>query len=249
LPVGVYIYGGGSNGGSSVDGRYNLSYIVSHATQHGLPFIAVSFNYRSSLWGFITSREVLGAGNSNLGLRDQRLALHWVQENIAAFGGDPSKVTIWGGSTGADDVGLHLTAYGGRDDGLFRAAILQSGGPITRTGYKQVPAQQHYDRLVSMTSCSEPKNGDTLECLRQVPLPALLAAFNDSVEADSPFMTVMSVPALDGDFIQGYGSLAVKSSRFVKVPILSGVVTNEGSTWIPDGVSSWEELRSYLTRK
>jgi len=49
--------------------------------------IAVSINYRLSAWGFLASKEVIGSGNTNLGLRDQRLALNWVQENIAAFGG------------------------------------------------------------------------------------------------------------------------------------------------------------------
>jgi len=53
--------------------------------------IAVSINYRLSAWGFLASKEVIGSGNTNLGLRDQRLALNWVQENIAAFGGECHK--------------------------------------------------------------------------------------------------------------------------------------------------------------
>jgi len=52
-------------------------------------------NYRVGVWGFLQSQEVYDSGNTNLGLRDQRLALHWVQENIAAFGGDAAKVTVY----------------------------------------------------------------------------------------------------------------------------------------------------------
>ena len=98
--------------GGSSDKRYNLSFIVENSVAIGKPMIGVSANYRLGPWGFLYSEEVAGSGNTNLGLRDQRLALHWLQENIDAFGGDPRRVTIWGESAGALDVGLHLVAYG-----------------------------------------------------------------------------------------------------------------------------------------
>lgn len=89
---------GGLFEGGSADRRYNMSFIVQNAIDSGNPLIGVSINYRLSGWGWLYSKEIQEAGATNLGFRDQRLALHWIQENIAAFGGDPSKVTIFGES-------------------------------------------------------------------------------------------------------------------------------------------------------
>lgn len=87
LPVATWIFGGGLFQGGSTDPRYNLSFIVNNSQALGKPMIGISFNYRLSGWGFLQSDEVSGSGNTNIGLRDQRLALAWIKENIAAFGG------------------------------------------------------------------------------------------------------------------------------------------------------------------
>ena len=64
-----------------------MSFIVQNSVAIGKPIIGVSINYRLSAWGFLYSREMQGSGETNLGLRDQRLALHYLQENIEGFGG------------------------------------------------------------------------------------------------------------------------------------------------------------------
>jgi carboxylesterase type B len=113
LPVAVWIHGGGLTTGGSADPRYNLSFIVNHSVEMGTPIISVSFNYRLSAFGFLTGKEAMEEGITNIGFRDQRLALQWVQENIAAFGGSPEKVTIWGESAGAESVTAQMLAYNG----------------------------------------------------------------------------------------------------------------------------------------
>jgi carboxylesterase type B len=85
--------------GGSADHRYNQSFIVQQSAEAGMPIIALSINYRLSSWGFLYGQAIQDSGNTMNGFRDQRLALHWIQENIAAFGGDPSRVTIQGESS------------------------------------------------------------------------------------------------------------------------------------------------------
>jgi cholinesterase len=69
-----------------------MSYLVDNGVEIGKPFVGVTIQYRLNAWGFINGEEVMADGATNLGIRDQRLALQWVKENIGAFGGDASKV-------------------------------------------------------------------------------------------------------------------------------------------------------------
>lgn len=100
--------------GGSADRRYNLSFIVENSVKQGTPLVAVSLNYRLSVFGFPGGKEALDAGATNLGFRDQRLALHWVNENIASFGGAADKVVIFGESSGAESVAGQVLAYNGK---------------------------------------------------------------------------------------------------------------------------------------
>lgn len=126
LPVFFWIYGGGFKAGGSADPRYNTSFMVRNSMQMKKPIIAVVPNYRTSAFGLLASKEVAAAGVGNIALFDQRQAMKWVSENIRAFGGDPSKVTIAGESAGGSSAGYQLVAFEGKNDGLFRSAILES---------------------------------------------------------------------------------------------------------------------------
>lgn len=95
-------HSGGLYSGSSADPSLNLTNFVRQSVLSDNPVVAVSLNYRLTAFGFLRgSREISQTGSSNNGLRDQRLALQWITENIGSFGGDPGKVTIWGESSGA----------------------------------------------------------------------------------------------------------------------------------------------------
>lgn len=236
LPVGFWIHGGGLIMGGGVDQRYNLSFIVENGVVIDRPIIGVSINYRLSAWGFLASQQVSGSGNTNMGFRDQRLALHWIQENIAAFGGDPSRVTIWGESSGATSVGTHLIAYGGRDDGLFAGAIMESGNSQTST-HDLDYYQPKYNALVNATNCTNVI--DTLQCLREVPFSTLNAAINTTNE-------IGYGPIIDGDFIQRFPSIQLSEGDFVKVPIIDGTNSDEGISFGSTGINTTDQFVSYI---
>ncbi|WDK18896.1 carboxylesterase [Colletotrichum graminicola] len=235
--------------GGSADKRYNLSFIVDNGVKQGTPLIGVSLNYRLSVFGFPGGKQALEAGATNLGFRDQRLALHWVNENIASFGGAPDKVTIFGESSGAESVANQVLAYNGRDDGLFRAAAAESGfgGVIPRGsgGFNSTTFQTNFDQLVgNITSCaSTAGTPESFECLRTAPLEEINAVLNVT---GSPFTFT---PVKDGDFITDFATNQLARGDFVKVPILIGANSDEGTSFGtgrgPNGTVNTDEDMAY----
>ncbi|KAJ6099697.1 extracellular lipase [Penicillium canescens] len=238
LPVLAYIYGGGFQEGGSGDARYNASALVEKPVRIGQPSIVVTMNYRLQGWGFLAGNEVRSHGLLNLGLQDQRLALQWIQDNIEAFGGDRRRVTIQGESAGAASVGFHLLANGGRNDGLFNAAICQSGGPYYFGSFtSDAQSDKTYRSVLKASNCTDAH--DTLQCLRAAPFDTLNSAFS----------SLSFLPVIDGTFVPEYTSVALSKGRFVKVPLLIGANTNEGKVFAGKGVNTTEELASYIEQQ
>lgn len=122
LPVMVFIHGGAFVTGAGSLGLYDGSALAAHGA------VVVTLNYRLGALGFLASNLIQPDGQpvtGNLGILDQQNALRWVQQNIAAFGGDPKRVTLFGESAGAMSVGLH-TFDAPASQGLFHAAIMES---------------------------------------------------------------------------------------------------------------------------
>lgn len=128
-PVMIWIHGGSNRAGSG------FGAVESQMVNQGI--VVVSLNYRLGILGFLSHRGLAreqGGSSGNYGLMDQIAALKWVRDNIASFGGDPSKVTIFGESAGSQDASLLLAAP--QAQGLFGAAILQSGTPGFGMSYR-----------------------------------------------------------------------------------------------------------------
>lgn len=136
VPVMVWIYGGSWKDGAASGLVYDPTNIIRQADR---PMIVVSLNYRVNIFGFFAAEELIDDDGlvGNYGLRDQRLGLQWVQQNIEKFGGDIGNVTIFGESAGGASVCYHL----GGKDALFRRVISQSAGASTM-GYQTVATHQ-----------------------------------------------------------------------------------------------------------
>ncbi|KAI1755637.1 Alpha/Beta hydrolase protein [Xylaria castorea] len=242
LPVLLWIHGGSYQVGTSGLPNYNLTFLVQRSADVGLPVLAASINYRKGGWGNMYSREIQGSGNTNLALRDMRKALAWIQENIGAFGGDASSVTIWGESAGSFAVGQLLMSYGGRTDGLFHRSIQESGSAATAWYNGSDWYQPIYDKIVEEVNCTQAI--DTLECLRSVDYEAIFPFLNSSAVTGPGWY-----PTVDGDVIPAYPTELLRTGRFAQIPHLYGTNSDEGTDNAPVGVINTDtDLYDYLLR-
>src|SRR6185312_6863188 len=187
LPVMVWIHGGGNvNGSANEPVPYlngGLFYSGENLAKRGV--VVVTINYRLGVFGFLSHAglEAEGSKSGNQGLWDHQLALQWVKKNIAAFGGNPEQVTIFGESAGSLDVCLHVSSPASAD--LFHAAISESGGCTTFQTRKS-SAEEVGGKLAAAVGC-EPSQ---LDCLRAKPVSELLSAasaagsFGPTAESD-----------------------------------------------------------------
>jgi carboxylesterase type B len=173
LPVMVFIHGGYFVFGAGSLPLYDGSYLAASGN-----VVVVTLNYRLGSLGFLAVPELGLTGN--YGILDQRLALRWVAENIAAFGGDPRKVTIFGESAGAMSVGLHLFSIPANRD-RFRAAIMESN-PLAipyPSLLSQVEAKWQEFKSAVCFETNQPTCALDLPALRALPLAVIEAADGD----------------------------------------------------------------------
>ncbi|KAF7320933.1 Carboxylic ester hydrolase [Mycena chlorophos] len=243
VPVLVWIHGGGFFTGGSADYRYNGTYLVEASVANGKPIVFVSMNYRLASFGFLGGSALAEEGSLNLGIRDQRLALHWVQENIKKFGGDPTRVTIQGQSAGGMSVNTQVVAYSGRNDKLFHQAIVESGSyPQSYADAKASTYQATFNRLLTNTTCSNTVNGTGAE---------QLACIRSSLSAEEFRATAVGATSLfnDGDILATTSPFAgYRAGKWNRVAFLMGSNTDEGRSFAPLGANTTAEVTADLSR-
>lgn len=211
-PVMVWIHGGGFLNGSS--DIYNSRRLATRGD-----IVVVTINYRLGALGFLAHPALAGADGAvgNYGLADQQAALRWVRDNVAAFGGDPGKVTIAGESAGAMSVCDHLVAP--ESTGLFRAAIMQSG-PCQAQAERPAAERISID-FAARAGCADPASAG--RCLRDLPADRLQGGpryFRIGSNAlTGPITGTQRLPAAP--------PTVAGSGRMARVPVLIGSTADE----------------------
>jgi len=243
-PVMVWIHGGGFVGGSGSNAMYDGAQLSKKGD-----VVLVSINYRLGPLGFLYFNDMPGAkGNfdSNLGIKDQVAALKWVQENIAAFGGDPEQVTIFGESAGGISVETLMSVPVAK--GLFKRAIVESG-PAGDVWTAKVATRLTtlYLKEVGLTPDSVYKlkyiNADTLNsAMRRL----MKLAISDSS------LPKTFAPTIDGSFLPHDLLTAIKEGQSKGVDLLIGTNKDEANLFAMKKLKmapvNEEQLRPYMSK-
>ena len=224
-PVMVWIYGGGFvNGGSSP-----AVYDGSAFARDGV--VLVSFNYRLGRFGFFAhpalSAEAGSGPAGNYGYLDQLAALAWVKRNIAAFGGDPANVTVFGESAGG--VSVHMLLTSPLAKGLFQKAIIQSGGGRARLlATPPLPAAEKAGLAFATAHGVSDAGAAGLEALRQLPASAVVDGLNmasmDVPTYSGPMVDGKILPVDPADIYAGHG----EKEAVANVPVIVGATGADG---------------------
>lgn len=245
-PVMIIIHGGGFVVGMS-------DIYAGHITSSFADVIVVSINYRLGIFGFLSTGDANLPGN--YGLWDQRMAIQWVHDNIAAFGGDPDQITLSGGSAGGASV--IFQALFPANQGLFKRIIPQSGSVTCPWAFQPDPLK-NAKRLASTVGC--PTDVDTAllaSCLREVSDEKYMEALNHPANKfrKFPLEFVVSVdrefvPLTPWEMLHSDADVAKASRKFFgTIDILTGLTEDEGFMMITPFVGVDDTLTFKTSRQ
>jgi len=212
----VYIHGGAFIMGGGASYFFGPNYLLENDV------VLVTFNYRLGVFGFLATDDKAATGN--YGIMDQIMVLKWVQKNIEKFGGDPSKVTIFGEDSGAASV--TLLAMAPKANGLFHGAIALSGNALCDQ-YMQSNPHEAAVELANRLECSSDKGEDIVNCLSR-------QTQQDIVKAGNSMFMFFSFPRwfapnVDGEVIPDTPENLLVQGKFSKVPFVVGQTKDEGA--------------------
>uniref|UniRef100_H3CMY0 Carboxylic ester hydrolase n=1 Tax=Tetraodon nigroviridis TaxID=99883 RepID=H3CMY0_TETNG len=223
LPVMIWIYGGGFTTGTASLDLYDGRYLSKSED-----VIVVSMNYRVGVLGFLSLPNNTNV-RGNAGLMDQRLAIQWVVDNIAAFGGDPSQITLFGESAGSVCVGLHVLSPG--SNVLFKRAVMESGAPTATWSTANISESKFRStKLGMLVGCSN-ISSDLETCLQNTDATGLLkvqyGVLSNPSTSDIPFL-----PVVDGVFLPDEIDALISNPSIQKKEVLLGLNHDEGTYFL-----------------
>ncbi|KAK4991545.1 hypothetical protein LTR50_001739 [Elasticomyces elasticus] len=220
LPVFVYIPGGGFTGG----GANSLYKIPDKWIQRTQSHIVMVINYRVNIFGFPNAR---GLKDRNVGLLDQRLAVEWARDNAAAFGGDPSRITLWGQSAGAASSDTYIYAY--PEDPIISSFISDSGSASLLGSADQ--ARTNFTFLASLLGCKEPDAQAELACMRTIPATTLENTLSNYIISKAT-PSISFVPVYDNKTAFSNTTDRALRGLLAKIPGMLGSNANEGAGFV-----------------
>ncbi|KAH8664677.1 acetylcholinesterase [Xylariales sp. PMI_506] len=233
LPVLFFMTGGGFViGGVNIPWQFPSSW-VERSQSH----IVVTINYRLNIFGFPSARGLAGDGEQNLGILDQRAALEWVRDNIAAFGGDPARITQWGQSAGSMAADIHAYAY--HQDPIAHAYFLQSGTVFT--GFPATDTTfSNFSFVARHVGCEDPCSSDDdddggaaeLDCMRRVPF-ALIANFIGQYGDNGTKPELLFNVVTDDRIVFADYKARAEAGLIARAPVIISNTANEFSSLVP----------------
>lgn len=240
-PVFVWIHGGAFISGTSSLDIYDGRFLSKSES-----VVVVSMNYRLGAFGFLSLPDNTNIPG-NAGLLDQRLALKWVANNIAAFGGDPSKVTLFGESAGSASVGFQLLSPGSQD--LFQRAVMQSGSP--NAYWATISQTEAWDRslmLAKLLDCPSSPAAPLEACLQQAD-PQKISTKQFEVLTQPSLLSLPFTPHVDGNFLPDAVDVLLSTGNFAKKDVMFGLNKDEGTYFVVYGVPGFNITgQSLITR-
>lgn len=191
------------------------------------PVVFVSANYRLNFFGTLSSKEITEAGVANLFLKDQDVAFEWVQKYISSFGGDPSKVTVFGESAGAMSISSHMVLNNGNVSKKFRSAWIFSG-PVPKVLDYTKRGQQFFDRLMTSIGCGDASS--KLQCAKDAAYSTIYAAIQGETNFLSYTATLVPwYPRPDGQYLVDDPAKLVADGKVADIPYVIGNMVDEGT--------------------
>ncbi|KAA8566688.1 hypothetical protein EYC84_009222 [Monilinia fructicola] len=216
-PVLFFIHGGRFVSGTTDNPLYQGQYLAATGD-----VVVVTIDYRLLVFGFPGSPSL---PSPNLAFLDQRLALEWVKANIQLFGGDPSRILMYGQSTGGLSVHYHAFAW---PDNPIASAFMSISGVLNDKPNSPELSKSYWDQLALLVDCNNDVEETVIRCMQKLPYQTILAAIKKLPSTPTEFLPqTQFLPTIDEEIVFSDYATRANAGRFARLPYLVGNTNHE----------------------